>query len=393
MVLNPSLGRSKNSLKWILRLSLVGVGLGMAIAFTYLSYAAPPLRQVKIAEVLTLPSAAGAQVDAQKVEKGNSITSGQQLITPESVRVGIQESTGAARLGANSSLILRNDCFQLGTGKAVIANSQGCIGAIVVSSAGGIYTLERLGYLAEVKVLAGQVDLSIPSNPAVGMVSLQPNQKVTVNWTGDEMGPVRLMLPPEVSAIANGELFQGFQIALPNQTKIAALQPPAAIAPAPKPAPPIKPAPAPATQHPPIVQPPTDQVTPASARAADYSADYSTGDSDDEEPADDPNYSRYVRRRPAADSNERYSYRRRGRSRYANNSYRRRPSYSEPSYSDSSSGSSHEETYAPSAPPTEQPHPIESVAPPMIEALPPAIEAPINPLPVVPEGSVVVPVH
>ncbi len=398
MVINQSLWLSKNWTKWIFRLSLVGVGLGVAIAFTYLSYAMPPLRQVKISEVITLPSAATAQVDDQNVEKGSSITSGQQLITPSSARVGIQEATGAARLATHSSLILRNDCFQLGTGKAVIANSQGCIGAIVVSSTNGIYTIERLGYLAEVKVLAGKVDLSIPSNPAVGAVSLQPNQKVTVNWTGDEIGPVRLMLPQEVSAIANGELFQGFQVALPNQNKIAALHPPVSMVPAPQPAAPVKPTPAPVTPHPPIAQPPTDpQLTPASARAADYFTEdsYNSHDSHDSEPVDPSHYSRYVRRRPPTKPDERYSSRRRVRSRYASNSYRRRPAYSEPSYRDSSSGSSHEETYTPSAPPVmEPPHPVESVALPLMEApISPAIEVPVNPLPVVPEGSVVVPVY
>ncbi len=394
MVINQRLWLSRSSVKWVFRLSLVGIGLGLAIAFTYLSYAAPPLRQVKISEVVTLPNAAGAQVEDQKVEKGNSITSGQQLITPQSSRVGIQAATGAARLGASSSLILRNDCFQLGAGKAVIAGSQACIGAIAVSSANGIYTVERLGYLAEVKVLSGQVDLSIPSNPAVGAVSLQPNQKVTVNWTGDEIGPVRLMLPQEVSAIATGELFQGFQVALPNQNKIAALQPPVPILP-PKPTTPVKPTPAPVMQPPPAAQqPPTDaQFTPASARASDYS-DYSTDDSDDAEPADSSDYSRYVRRRPPADSNQRYTYRRRVRSPYASSSYRRRaPAYSTPSYS----GSGDEAPSAPTpSPRVEQPHPAqERPAPPaMVEApLPMVIEQPVTPLPIVPEGSIVVPGH
>ncbi len=390
---------SRNSLKWSFRLSLVGVGLGLAIAVTYLSYAAPPLRQVKISEVIHLANAAGARVDDQKVEKGNSITSGQQLITPQSSRVGIQEATGAARLGANSSLILRNDCFQLGAGKAVIASSQGCIGAIVVSSTNGIYTVERLGYLAEVKVLAGQVDLSIPSNPTIGAVSLQPNQKVTVNWTGDEIGPVRLMLPQEVSAIANGELFQGFQVALPNQNKIAALQRPVAIAPSPKPspkpAPSVQPTPTPALPQPPIAkQPPTNSPTdspimPNSARAANYSPDdYDAGSTDSSNPP------RYVRRRvPSNFSDERYTYRRRSRSPHASNSYRRRaPSYSAPSYGDSGD----EAPSSPSAPPVmEQPHPVENPGSlPMVEApLPMVIEQPVDPLPIVPEGSVMVPVH
>ncbi|MBM0741887.1 hypothetical protein JOY44_09665 [Phormidium sp. CLA17] len=382
------------STKWIFRLSLMGGGLGLAIAFMYLSYASPPLRQVKISEVINLPNGSGAQVEAQKAEKGNSIRSGQQLITPQFTRVGIQEASGAARLGANSSLIVRNDCFQLGGGKAVIANAQGCIGAIVVSTANGIYTVERLGYLAEVKVLAGQVDLSIPSNPAINAVSLQPNQKVTVNWTGDEIGPVRLMLPQEVTAIANGELFQGFQVALPNQNKVAALQRPVATRETVPPAPPkpttsVKPPPAPVTPQPPPAPtaPDYSQIAPASARGSDYSTD----DSNDAETYDSPAYSRHVRRRASPNfSDERYTYRRRGRSPYASNSYRRRtPSYSAPSYSDSSD----EAPSAPSAPPVmEQPHPVETAAPPMVEApLPMVIEQPVSPLPVVPEGSVVVP--
>lgn len=389
MDINQRLWISGKSIRWVFRLSFVGVGLGLAIAFMYLSYAAPPLRQVKISEVLTVSNEVAARVDDQKVEKGTFITSGQQLITPQSARVGIQEATGAARLGANSSLILRNDCFQLGAGKAVIAGSQGCIGAIVVSSANGIYTVERLGYLAEVKVLAGQVELSIPSNPAVGAVSLQPNQKVTVNWTGDEIGPVRLMLPQEVNAIATGELFQGFQVALPNQTKIAALQPPIALRETiPKPSP-VQPIPAPVTPPLPAKEPPTDsQVTPASARA-----DYSTND-DDAESSDSSDVPRYVRRRlPSNGFNGRYSSRRRVRSPYASSSYRRRtPSYSAPDYGDSGDAT----PSSPSAPPVMESHPAPErpVPPPMVEApLPMVIEQPVEPLPIVPEGSVVVPAH
>ncbi|MEX0272493.1 hypothetical protein AB3R30_25605 [Leptolyngbyaceae cyanobacterium UHCC 1019] len=391
MDINQRLWISGRAMKWVFRLSFVGVGLGLAIAVMYLSYAAPPLRQVKISEVLTVSNETGARVDDQTVETGNFITSGQQLITPQSARVGIQEATGAARLGANSSLILRNDCFQLGAGKAVIAGAQGCIGAIVVSSTNGIYTVERLGYLAEVKVLAGQVDLSIPSNPAVGAVSLQPNQKVTVNWTGDEIGPVRLMLPQEVSEIAMGELFQGFQVALPNQTKIAALQPPIIVAPIPKPTPSVKPTPAPAAPQPPVAQqPPTDsQLTPASARA-----DYSINDDDAKSDHASSDYAsvvpRYVRRRAPSNFNERYSSRRRVRSPYASSSYRRRaPSYSAPTYGDSS-----DQAPSSSAPPrVEQPHPVmETVPPPVVEeTLPIVIEQPISPLPVVPENSIVVP--
>lgn len=386
-------------MKWVLRLCLVGIGLGLAISFMYVSHASSPLRQVKISEVINLPNAVGAIVDTQKVEKGGSISSGQQLITPQSTRIGIQEATGAARLGSNSSLILRNDCFQLGGGKAIIASSQACIGAIVVSSSNGIYTVERLGYLAEVKVLAGQVDLSIPSNPVVGAVSLQPNQKVTVNWTGDEIGPVRLMLPQEVTAIANGELFQGFQIALPNQNKIAFLQPSVAIrekisagiTPSSKPITSMK------SQPPtPAKQPLADLDDSQITRASTKTTDYSTND-DDSGVANSSNASRYERRRAVTNfTDERYSSRRRWRSPYASNSYRRRaPSYSAPSYSNSNDLND-EETSASSIPHrVEQLHPVAGEDPlPMIEApLPTAIEPPTAPIPIVPEESIVVPVQ
>jgi hypothetical protein len=390
---NQRLWISRHSIKWISRLSLVGVGLGFAIAFMYLSYASPPLRQVKIAEIVSVTDPKGALIDDQKVETGSSIRSGQQLITQESARVGLQEVTGAARLGANSSLIVRNDCFQLGAGKAVISGSQGCIGAIVISSPTGIYTLERLGYLAEVKVLAGQVDLSIPSNPAIEAVSLQTNQKVTVNWTGDEVGPVRLMLPSEVTAIAQGELFQGFQVALPNQTKIAALQLP--ITPDPKPAIAVKPGPPPIPSAVPQVP-----IQPASSRAADHRLEDASEDFSKPDSSQVSAYPRSGRRRVAPNfSDERYVYRRRGRSPYASTYRRRSPSYAAPDYGNSR----HEApTHSSAAPPAkEHSHPVpEKPASPIIEApLPPAplpsvIEAPpTDPLPVVPESSIVVPVN
>ncbi len=234
---------------WPLPLCASGLGLLLATVAVYVAWAAQPLRQLAIAEIIGAPSTATVQANNQPANVGDTITTGQRLTTtlnPASVR---QAATVIARLGQNSTLILEPDCLQLSQGQLLLAGVNGCVGAAIATGDQAIYVLERTGTLAEIKVLAGQVKVKIPGNAATPNLELNPNQKITLSLTGDEVGPVRLMLPREIETLVQGELFWAFTQALPNQATIAPLQKLAIVAPLPAaPGPTPTPSAVPATQ-------------------------------------------------------------------------------------------------------------------------------------------------
>lgn len=255
---------SQHFMPWAICLPVVGGGLALTILKMYWSSTSQAEHQLQVIEIVQQPNLPGAVfVNQQPIQVGTSLTRGQQLTTQAGAKVALQQTDAeGARLGSGSSLTLEKDCLQLGNGSVVITGLSGCLGAIIVNGTKGIYTLERVNYSAEIKVLAGQVEVSVPRNPIAQSIPLQQDQKITIGLTGDEVGPVRLMLPSETQRIANGNLFQGFQIPLPKQAEIAELRTPT-IAPTPAPSisskpPAILPAPTPSAS----VQPTTIAPSP-----------------------------------------------------------------------------------------------------------------------------------
>lgn len=325
---------------WVAWSILLGCGVTVASTLVYFSWANAPLGQVKIAEIVG-PAADRVLVDRQPVQVGATVTNGQQILTLPEVRVGLKQMDQIlARLGAQSSAILETDCIQLGEGQLVVSRTAGCLGAAIVTSQDGIFVLERLGTLGEVKVLSGEVTLSVPSNPALGTITLSTNQKLTLSLTGDEIGPVRLMLPTEVNRIVQSELFQEFQQAIAGQQTIVGLKPPAPT-PSPSPTPrkplqltqpPADKVPAAMPQAPPPVASPLPRADVSTSRASDNWED------DPSDAAASPatshlSYTRSPRRRRyAAPSYDASAYRRKWtRSPYSGNVSRRRsPTYSPP---------------------------------------------------------------
>ncbi|EKQ67728.1 hypothetical protein OsccyDRAFT_4016 [Leptolyngbyaceae cyanobacterium JSC-12] len=368
---------------WVVWSILAGCGFTLATTLLYFAWASHPFQRVKIAEVVSKAGTENVFVDSKPVQAGAEVSVGQQILTLENARVGLQQAEMVVvRLGTQSSVTLERDCIQLGEGQIVVSDTHGCIGAAIVRGQDAVYVLERLGTLGEIKVLAGRVEVIVPSNPVAQSISLTAKQKVIFSLTGDEIGPVRLMLPAEVDRILQGELFQGFQLALANQMTIAGL-PPAAIAPSP--APTVTPTSAPAPANPPHLpqQPPTkvtpQPVVPAHPQpvvssqvsshpvGSDFSADdFYTKSIDSSRSSVNRVYRRRWVQEPAYES---YTYRRKWRSPYASaNTYRRRPSYSSSEHSAPTSDlpSVHE------APKPEAPSPIE---------LPPATLPDAGPLP------------
>ncbi|MBF2027744.1 MAG: hypothetical protein IGS48_13425 [Oscillatoriales cyanobacterium C42_A2020_001] len=367
---------------WVVWSILAGCGLTLTTTILYFAWASQPLQRLKIAEVVSQTGSSDIFVDSKPAQTGAEVTTGQQILTLENSRVGLRHADGVlARLGNQSSVTLERDCIQLGEGQVVVSATQGCIGAAIVRGQDAVYVLERLGTLGEVKVLSGRVEVSVPSNPAAQSIALTANQKVTLSLTGDEIGPIRLMLPAEVGSILQGELFQGFQLALAQQNTIAGL-PPAAIAPSPSPAPTPAPAKPPqVTQSPPVKAAPQPSAPahpqPVAATSRPAYSDYSTDSYTASDDATRSTYNRtYRRRRVQEPSQDYYVYRRKWRSSYAGNSYRRRAPVYSPSYpaSDHTVPASDLPTVH-EAPQPETPAPVElpPVTPPVTEPLPPPV--------------------
>lgn len=257
---------SQRSMPWAVCFMVAGAGLSLTMLKMYWSSASQTERRPQVVEIVQQPNLPGeVLVNHQPIQVGNSLTLGQQLTTQAGARVALQKMDDeGARLGNGSSLTVEKDCLQLGNGNAVISGLSGCLGAVIVNGTKGIYTLERVNYSAEIKVLAGQVEVSVPRNRVAQLIILQDNQKITISLTGDEVGPVRLMLPSEVQHIVSGNLFQGFQIPLPKQAEIKELRT-STIAPAPAPpAASVKPATSPS----PTPTPPAASVKPAGSPPA-----------------------------------------------------------------------------------------------------------------------------
>lgn len=237
---------SQHSMPWAICFTVAGVGLGLTMLKMYWSVASQAERRPQVVEVVKQPNLPGeVLVNDQPIQVGTSLTLGQQLTTQAGAKVALQKTDiSGVRLGNQSSLTVEKDCLQLGEGSALISGLSACLGAIIVKGANGIYTLERVNYSAEIKVLAGQVEVSVPRNSAAQSITLQDNQKITIGLTGDEVGPVRLMLPSEVQRIVSSTLFQEFRLPLPKQAEITELRVPA-IVPSPTPSTVIKPPTAP----------------------------------------------------------------------------------------------------------------------------------------------------
>jgi hypothetical protein len=301
--------------QWMMRFGVASIVVGVATLGMYLSVASQPSRRLKIAEVVGQTATSTVLIDGKTSASGAEVLSGQDLATQQGVKLSLQEQESLkARLGEQSRLTVESNCLQLTEGQLLLASTSGCLGAAVIDSNNGVYTLERLGSLGEIKVLSGQVMVKIPSNPAIASITLQPKQKITLSLAGEQVGPIRLMLPSEVEQISTGPLFQAFQTPL-TQAPTTATNPTPSPAASPKPAPEsaTKPTvqPAPATPiHP---TPPMPEV----AAAVDDSE------------ADTPSRATYRRRRVGTANS---SSRRRWRPSYPTPyAYRRRtPSHSAP---------------------------------------------------------------
>lgn len=379
---------AKRYIGWSLRGLAMATGLVSAIALVYLPSLSQPTLRAKIVEIAGQPDNTAVIVEGVEAKSGNEVVSGQHVTTPAQAKVSFQltdalrerasqsaktssEKTPQAtaptspsagfRLGQQSSFVLDNECVQLESGRTVISGMQGCIGTIEIDTNNGIYTLERLGYLAEIKVLSGQVQIAIPSNPGMPPLTLKASQKITIDLTGDEIGPVRRMLPTEIQGIITGDLFQGFQVPLPQQDTIAGLKPkPAAVVPV------AKPVAVPAAI---VAEPVAAPVHSQPEIAADYS------DHEDEIAAiRDRNIAAARRRRLPATSD--YSSRRSIPPYAWVASRRQRPSSYEPPAAE-----------PPAAPIAESPAPIPSAnVPPPVSEPPAPVIPPVEPQPIEPPG-------
>lgn len=201
----------------IVQVFLVGLCLVVALGFHRLPSIAQQVTQATIIEILDSDQ---VFIQNSKARKGSVARSGQQVRTGQA-RAGLRFNNNAVvRLGKNSSLILGSQCVQLQAGRLVVAGTRGCVGSVIAVTRGTIYGLEKdeTGQ-GQIKVLEGEVEVSNLDNAQIEPVVLSQGQKVAVSLRG-VLSAIAQITQAELEEILSGELFEGFQVPLPDQEKL-----------------------------------------------------------------------------------------------------------------------------------------------------------------------------
>ena len=206
----------------IVQVFLVGLCLVLAIGFHRLPSVAQQITQATIIEILDSDQ---VFIQNSKARKGSVVRSGQQVRTGQA-RAGLRFNNNAVvRLGKNSSLILGSQCVQLQAGRLVVGGTRGCVGSVIAVTRGTIYGLEKdeTGQ-GQIKVLEGEVEVSNLDNAQSELVVLSQGQKMAVSLSG-VLNAIAPITQPELEEILSGELFERFQMPLPNQEKLPRVGP------------------------------------------------------------------------------------------------------------------------------------------------------------------------
>jgi len=201
----------------IFQIFLVGLCLVLALGLYRLPSVAQQVTQATLIEVLDSDQ---VFIQNSKARKGSVARSGQQVRTGQA-RAGLRFNNNAVlRLGKNSSLIVGSQCVRLQGGRVVVAGARGCVGSVVAVTRGTIYALEKdEAGQGQIKVLEGEVEVSNLDNAEVEPVVLSQGQKVGVSLRG-VLSAIAQITQAELEEILSGELFEGFQVPLPDQEKL-----------------------------------------------------------------------------------------------------------------------------------------------------------------------------
>ncbi|MGA7935215.1 MAG: hypothetical protein WCA35_16825, partial [Kovacikia sp.] len=208
--------------RWFKRLSLVSFGLLLAIAPTALPAYSQSIRNARIVEIIDTPDTQRVLINQSQAKTGYQASLGQRVLTEQAARTGLL-FTGSAgiRLGKNSSFTIGGECVRLERGKALVSGTRGCIGSVIATNRGTLYVLERTGQRGNIKVLYGSVIVSGLKNRSA-RVTVNQGQKIAVSATGG-LGSVTPISQSEFFGILAGELFEGFQVPLPDESSLASV--------------------------------------------------------------------------------------------------------------------------------------------------------------------------
>ncbi|UBF25781.1 hypothetical protein K9N68_30240 [Kovacikia minuta CCNUW1] len=214
---------SERRFRWFNRFSIASFGLILAIVPTTVMPAhAQSVRSARIVEIIDTPDTQRVLINQSRARAGYQASLGQRVLTEQAARTGLL-FTGSAgiRLGKNSSFTIGGACVRLERGKALVSGTQGCIGAVIATNRGTLYVLEPTGQRGNIKVLQGSVIVSRLNSRSAGVIVNQ-GQKIAVSASG-AIGAVTPLSQSEFFGILSGELFEGFQVPLPNESSLAAV--------------------------------------------------------------------------------------------------------------------------------------------------------------------------
>jgi len=215
----------RRRLRWLAPLFLIGIGAVLAIAVSYLPSASQGIRRAQIVEILNTPNTFRVLIDQNPAQITSEANLGQNIATERDARTAVQLSNQAViRLGKNALFTVGKQCVQHQRGQVLVSNVPGCIGSVIATNLGTIYTLEELpGVQGEIRVLRGKVRITSLTDAKVQPVMVNQAEKVVILSTGEPGSVVPITLQ-EYDSILRGELFQGFQIPVPGQEQLAAVR-------------------------------------------------------------------------------------------------------------------------------------------------------------------------
>lgn len=203
-----------------LRISLLLLGLMMAIGVSSTRAIAQPISQATVIEISPQNTQA-VYIQNRSVRKGAVARQGDQIRTGQATASLKFNIPAGIRLAPNSTLIVNSQCVRLvNKGSVMLAGkgTRGCIGGITAASRATVYILElNQAGTAKVIVLEGSVDVT-----GTTAQSVQVNQRQQLTATVDgQLGKVEPLSQAEFNAILNGPLFRGFREPLPGLAVLA----------------------------------------------------------------------------------------------------------------------------------------------------------------------------
>ncbi|MBP0021933.1 MAG: hypothetical protein J7647_30800 [Cyanobacteria bacterium SBLK] len=194
------------------------VGLSVAIALSSLPVQAQQITSATIVEILDSDR---VFIQGQKARL-NSVARGGQQVRTERARAGLKFNNNASiRIGRNSSFVVGSRCVEVRRGRVVISGAaRGCVGSVVAATRGTTYAIEvNAKREGTISVLEGEIEVSDLEDAGVTPIRLKAKQRVSISIAG-EIGAIEQFDQAEFENLLQGQLFNGFNVALPTASNL-----------------------------------------------------------------------------------------------------------------------------------------------------------------------------